>query len=756
MTFLHIAFLGGIAAIAVPIVLHLMMRQQPKHFEFPALRFIQQRKDANRRRMRFRHFLLLLLRCAAIAILALALARPSVQSAGMLGDQEAPVAAALVFDTSPRMEYRLNNKTRLEEARETGLWLLTQLPAESVAAVLDAKSSDAVFAAELAAARQRINRLQTTPSGHSLLTVLEDAIRLVSESDKPRKEVYLFTDLSHGALPSTPSEAWRQKMQSLQNVGIYLIDVGASEPRNFALGEVRLSSQLLARNSPLRVQVDVARSGFGALAAEEERTVELYLVDRSGKPSKRSQEVVRFGPGDAQEVGFRVAGLDTGVHQGFVKIIGEDNLSCDDLRYFSVVARPAWKVLLAAPSDPNDYALFLREAIAPHSQRVKGEVAFDCEVIKLDELGKRKLDDYAAVCLLDPKPLADTAWQQLASYAVGGGGVAVFLGRHARPIEALNSPAAQEVLPGLLVRQFRSGQRQVVLAPSNLEHPLLARFRSLESAIPWDGFPIFRFWELGPLDEGASVVMGYSNTLPAVIEQSLGRGRVLTMTTPVSDAASREDIWNLLPTGDEPWPFVILANELLRYLVGSAELRLNYLAGDTAIIPLGKQRVPMVSLVTPQGDSVRQSVDEQQNALIVAATDVVGNYRAMAGGDEQGVDLGFSVNLPPQVSQLDRLTSEEVKALFDPTPFRLARSRQEIDRNVNVARVGVELYPYLMLALALVLAAEQGLGNRFYGHEKTRLADAKTIAQAMVESLNDRNDPRHRAHEPRGTEAAPN
>ena len=37
--------------------------------------------------------------------LAVALARPSIKFSGALGSQKAPVAAALVFDTSMRMEY---------------------------------------------------------------------------------------------------------------------------------------------------------------------------------------------------------------------------------------------------------------------------------------------------------------------------------------------------------------------------------------------------------------------------------------------------------------------------------------------------------------------------------------------------------------------------------------------------------------------------------------------------------------------------
>ena len=40
-------------------------------------------------------------------------------SADLLGDSQAPVAALIVIDTSPRMQYRSENQTRLDVAKET-------------------------------------------------------------------------------------------------------------------------------------------------------------------------------------------------------------------------------------------------------------------------------------------------------------------------------------------------------------------------------------------------------------------------------------------------------------------------------------------------------------------------------------------------------------------------------------------------------------------------------------------------------------
>ena len=81
MLLTHPAFLFGLLLVAVPVLLHLLMRAKPKKLLFPALRLIQNRKRSNSRRLRLRHLGLLLLRVGVIALLAIGLARPAVPAA---------------------------------------------------------------------------------------------------------------------------------------------------------------------------------------------------------------------------------------------------------------------------------------------------------------------------------------------------------------------------------------------------------------------------------------------------------------------------------------------------------------------------------------------------------------------------------------------------------------------------------------------------------------------------------------------------
>src|SRR5262245_43175810 len=124
MGFVTPALLAGAALIAVPIVLHLIMRREVQQLKFPALRFVQQRRTLNQHRLKLRHLFLLLLRCAIIALLAFALARPSLHGAGGAAKEGAPVATVFVFDDSLRMGYEQLNHTRLEQAKSLAKWLL--------------------------------------------------------------------------------------------------------------------------------------------------------------------------------------------------------------------------------------------------------------------------------------------------------------------------------------------------------------------------------------------------------------------------------------------------------------------------------------------------------------------------------------------------------------------------------------------------------------------------------------------------------
>src|SRR5690242_11094952 len=94
ITFVTAGLTAGALLAAVPVIIHLVMRQTPKRVIFPALRLIKERQKRSRKRMRIRNWLLLLARMAVVALMALALARPRIAAETSLGDREVPTAVA--------------------------------------------------------------------------------------------------------------------------------------------------------------------------------------------------------------------------------------------------------------------------------------------------------------------------------------------------------------------------------------------------------------------------------------------------------------------------------------------------------------------------------------------------------------------------------------------------------------------------------------------------------------------------------------
>ena len=107
MSFLNTIMLAGVAAVAVPIIIHLLNRRKFKTVTWAAMKFVKLSVDQNQRRMRIEDLILLLIRCALVALLALALARPASKDAasGVLGQTK--VTAFVILDNSYSMDCRV-------------------------------------------------------------------------------------------------------------------------------------------------------------------------------------------------------------------------------------------------------------------------------------------------------------------------------------------------------------------------------------------------------------------------------------------------------------------------------------------------------------------------------------------------------------------------------------------------------------------------------------------------------------------------
>lgn len=722
LSFITPMLLGGASLVAVPLILHLVMRRRPVPHDFPALRFLRQRAVANRRRLRLSHVLLLLLRMAALALLALALSRPVLRGAGWLDGGEGPVAAVLVFDTAPRMLLREANRTRLEQAAAMARTLLGRLPPSSRIAVLDTGGDGAAFAPSLAAATARIERLTAAAPVATLPATVASALRLLEGAEPARHELYVFTDCSHGAWDGAPP---LDVAATEPGTSVLCVDVGSEAPQNFALGPLDLSGEQLAAGTPLAIGVAATRSG-----ADASRAVSVEILAADGSYARRAMKPVSWNASGPQQVDFEIAGLAPGLRQGRVVIEGDDELEADNVRYFTVQVGAPARILVAAPAPAERTARFVVQAIAPLALRTSGRARFDPQVVDVATLDAVAWDGARGIVLVDPPPLPPRTWEMLGQWVGEGRGLVVWLGPRAGDAARFNSDASRQVLGGSIKRVWRSPDGGNFLAPAGLDHPLLAAFRRVGDAVPWQDFPVTRHWEFEvpaepPVEGAGAVVAAYRNGLPAVLERRLGRGTVVVVTTPVSQAADDPDAWNTLATGFEPWPFVMLANESLLHAIDTADDR-NVATGSPAVLHLDRRDVATAFVHMPTGDDVPVAVDQKAGTITVTATQVPGNYAIRSGGEDGGLARGFSANLDPAATDYTRLEPAALARALGPN-HRLARTEAELVRDVNLERIGAELFGWFVVLAALAMAGDWIAANRFYAPREAEAGAAAAV-----------------------------
>ena len=173
----------------------------------------------------------------------------------------------------------------------------------------------------------------------------------------PAKEIYVFTDLSRASWRADETARLQDSLHKVAGVSLYLIDVGVTEPSDFALGDLHLSQQSVAAGGSVDIQTDVSSVGI-----EGQRAIELELIGPDGKLQKISEQIKQLKPGDSQTVDFRLASLKPDTQQGRVKIVGQDSLSADDVRYFSIEVRPPWPLLIVAQRPTAETANYLTGA----------------------------------------------------------------------------------------------------------------------------------------------------------------------------------------------------------------------------------------------------------------------------------------------------------------------------------------------------------------------------------------------------------
>jgi hypothetical protein len=196
VSFLHPLALFGLAAAAIPALLHLLQRRTPPELEFPPLRYLSDAERQSARRLRLRHLLLLLLRTALIVVIVLAAARPLVPVRS--GAEHEPTALVVILDNSPS-----------SGAVVDGRPVLDRLRVAARASIARTSTADRTWLLLADGVVRRGGREALLASADSvtpdwrrldLTQAVDRAARLVHAQPLPGREVHVLSDLQRTAL----------------------------------------------------------------------------------------------------------------------------------------------------------------------------------------------------------------------------------------------------------------------------------------------------------------------------------------------------------------------------------------------------------------------------------------------------------------------------------------------------------------------------------------------------------------------------
>ena len=317
MTFLNATLITGLAAIAVPIVLHLMAKREPRKVVFPSIYFLTKRYESTRTRLRVHRWWLLAMRIAAIAALALALARPAIDrsfsttwlsialiaglgvallvmatvaivkgssrtvgyslvSAAALAilcavtwagyamasgpsgamDDASPVAMAIVLDNGPTSAWNTPDDDRNRRMRDLAKWLVTRLPRTSRIAVVDRSRQPIAFSLDPASAISKIDQVAPLQVAQPIASRIENAARLLRTSELTNRQVFVVTDLSRSTWPETAvGGASSTALAESPAIAVHIFDLGEFDAPNRSLSTARVTDATPAKGVSTAVSI---------------------------------------------------------------------------------------------------------------------------------------------------------------------------------------------------------------------------------------------------------------------------------------------------------------------------------------------------------------------------------------------------------------------------------------------------------------------------------------------------------------------
>ena len=624
MSFLAPLFFVALAAMAIPVLIHLIQREKKQVVRFPSLMFVQRVPYKSVRRRRIHNWLLLMVRLTALALIVLAFARPFLERDDLntaVGSGAREVVVLL--DQS----YSITYGDHWDRARAAAQNVINTLgPDDRASVVFFSSGAEIALRSAAPGERQRLAAAITAAKPGAGATRYAPALKvagsILADTSLPRREVVLISDFQRGG--------WRG-------------DEGARLPEGTTVTPVAISGAADAANVAV-TGISLARSTF---SNQERVAVTAVAVNRSMRSLRGGQLSLEFGgraiqskPLDVEanssaSVTFDPVTVGGTFMRGSVRA-GSDALATDNVFHFVVSPVEPVRVIVVDRGGTGGGALYLTRALAIGDAPRFETVSRNQDALSDDDLQR------ASVVLLNDIAVPAALARRLQRFVEGGGGLFVAIGARASWSQDV------DVLPAALQAPVdRTRGDAARIGALEYGHPVFEPFRAPRSG-DFAAARIYGYRTVMPAAD-AQVLARFDGGAPALLERRIGAGRVLLWTSTLDLS------WNDFPLKPVYLPFV---HRAARHLAAYTEPAPWLTVGQVLDTSLGSRSQPVSGVIlTPSGRRV--PVDEEGAEVLELTEQGFYEVRAQSG---DAVHAVVASNVDTAESDLTAMDPKEIVA----------------------------------------------------------------------------------------------
>jgi hypothetical protein len=702
MTFLNPFILLGLAAAAIPILIHLLNKRKLRTIDFSTLTFLKELQKNTMRKITIRQWLLLLLRTLIIIFLVLAFSRPALE--GTVGSFESQASSSLVIiiDNTASMAVQNDRGSYMMQAQEQARAIISMMKERDDASIIRLSDVPSPAVEVLTRDKAKLTSVVQGTEAAALHRTIVDGIRTAEEilrsSKNINKEIYIITDGQLTTLSDNKKIPDRMKDGWIPRCKVFYTFIADRSFDNFAIENIVIPPAIFIPGKPAALNVVVKNFGGTALSN--------HLISVTLGNSRVAQKNISLHAGETSTVEFSVTPQTSGFISGFVET-EDDNFTADNKRYFSFYIPEQVRALVVAPSEK--YSRYITTAFSAAPTGAAG-TPITVTTAAPSQLTSNLISSHDVLILSGVTQLAESYGRLLNESYKSGKGILFFPSAdtvndryeylQAFGIRGIRVVRMRSTLPATIEKidfdfpvfqgMFESTTKKVseVESPDVSVSLAIDRSASLQSIITLsNGNPLL--WESGS-QEGR--VIGFS--VPAADDWSTlpYKGLFVTLlyqsTLYLSSRINIHSTESEYFTGERP----SFSPSLFRFKESKRNAPLNVFDPNARELTMAMQHAPVQN-----GTSARNfSVD---------GVTIPGIYTIRSGNDTV---FAFAANIPGSESDGTVATGEQRDALFASlgipsdavTPLPIGGTVKE---TILQSRYGLELWKYFLVA-ALIFA----------------------------------------------------